>query len=278
MNQRLLYVLTIILVLLLQVSCSIIQREPKDSAPTRPLDVSIIEDALPQPVVRTRAGNASTYSVHGKTYRVMSDSRGYKARGKASWYGTKFHGQPTANGEIYNMYAMTAAHKTLPIPSYVRVTRVSTGRSIVVRINDRGPFKDDRLIDLSYAAARKLGVDKVGIAVVDVVDVTPITQQTQLTYKPGKVLRNQEPEVVTELIEATQPPGLYLQLGAFQLHETALLLKHRVLSMLGAPVKVTKGRDRLHRVTLGPTDSEQTLLIWQQTLRAHGLNTGFIVQ
>jgi len=130
--------------------------EQRDSAPINPRDVSAVKDAVPAPVRRTIAGNKSPYTVLGKTYTLLPESRGYKEQGLASWYGQKFHGRNTSNGEVYDMYAMTAAHKTLPIPSYVKVTNLDNGRSIVVRVNDRGPFHTDRIIDLSYAGAVKL--------------------------------------------------------------------------------------------------------------------------
>ena len=140
----------------------------KDSAPGEDIDVS----AIPEPAVvaepRSRYGNRSTYSVLGKNYHVMDDAAGYVEQGLASYYGKKFHGRRTSNMEVYDMYAFTAAHKTLPLPSYARVTNLSNGRSVVVRVNDRGPFHDGRIIDLSYAAAVKLGVDRAGTARVEV--------------------------------------------------------------------------------------------------------------
>jgi len=167
--------LAAVLVLCILYGCStnapvVVQR---DGGPTQDVDVSHVPDATPAPVVRTIAGNKSPYTVLGKTYRLLPDSKGYQQRGEASWYGTKFHGRRTANGEVYDMFAMTAAHKTLPIPSYVRVTNVNNGLSVVVRINDRGPFHGDRIIDLSYAAAKKLGFAGQGFTVVDLQDVTP---------------------------------------------------------------------------------------------------------
>jgi len=130
--------------------------EQLDSAPAKPRDVSAVKNAVPVAVKRTIAGNKSPYTVLGKTYTLLAESRGYKEQGLASWYGQKFHGRNTSNGEVYDMYAMTAAHKTLPIPSYVKVTNLDNGRSIVVKVNDRGPFHEGRIIDLSYAGAVKL--------------------------------------------------------------------------------------------------------------------------
>lgn len=138
-----------------------------------PVDIASIADAVPIYEIRTRAGNPKYYEVLGKHYTILKKSKGYVEQGIASWYGTKFHGRKTANGETYNMYAMTAAHKTLPIPCYVLVTNLKNQRSIVVRINDRGPFHDKRIIDLSYAAAIKLAIDKQGTGFVEVRTLEP---------------------------------------------------------------------------------------------------------
>lgn len=129
-----------------------------------PAWIATIPDPIPIPEPRSERGNPATYTVLGKTYRVAATADGYDTVGKASWYGKKFHGRSTSSGEPYDMYKLTAAHRTLPIPAYARVTRVDTGRSIIVRINDRGPFHPDRLIDLSYAAAVKLDVVQSGTA------------------------------------------------------------------------------------------------------------------
>lgn len=145
-----------------------------DSAPTDGIpDV----DEIPEPEVRdephSRYGNRSPYTVLGKTYRVLDNAEGYDEVGTASFYGNKFHGRRTSNLEVYDMYAFTAAHKTLPLPSFARVTNLANGRSVVVRVNDRGPFHDGRIIDLSYAAAVKLGVDRAGTARVEVRGLMP---------------------------------------------------------------------------------------------------------
>jgi rare lipoprotein A len=134
-----------------------------------PADVHRTPDPVPRAEPRSRGGNSPSYSVFGKTYRVLDDARGFRERGYASWYGKKFHGNKTANGEVYDMYQMTAAHKSLPLPSYARVTRLDNGKSVVVRVNDRGPFHAGRVIDLSYAAAARLDMLQQGSAKVEVV-------------------------------------------------------------------------------------------------------------
>ncbi len=156
--------------LLALAGCSL---QSPDGPPAQPRDLSGVGDAVPRYEPFRPALNPVSYEVSGRRYHVLRNAEGYIARGIASWYGRKFHGRPTASGEPYDMYAMTAAHRTLPIPSYVAVTNLRNGRRVVVRVNDRGPFHSDRLIDLSYAAAVKLGIDKSGTAPVEVRALSP---------------------------------------------------------------------------------------------------------
>lgn len=259
-----------LLVSLLLASCSSFVREPQDGPPARAVDVSRIPNAQPAPVVRTRAGNAGRYTVLGKTYQTLSESRGYRERGVASWYGTKFHGRRTANGEVYDMFAMTAAHKTLPIPSYVRVTHVGNGRSIIVRINDRGPFHDNRIIDLSYVAARKLGVDATGTALVDVVDVTPGSSNQVSSAVASPSVSS------TESLAANT--SWYIQLGAFSQQQKAINLKARVSQILMESVSVVAGGDNLHRVIVGPIADQQKIPALQRSLKQSGLDSGYVTR
>ena len=136
----------------------------QDRAPEKSIDIINIPEVVPEPVVRTIAGNRSPYTVLGKSYFVLPSEEGYSERGIASWYGEKFHGHKTSNGEVFDMYQVSAAHKSLPIPSFLRVTNLDNNRSIIVRVNDRGPFHGNRIIDLSYAAALKLGYADIGTA------------------------------------------------------------------------------------------------------------------
>lgn len=138
-----------------------------------PAHIARIPDAVPKVEPLAKSGNAPSYVVRGQQYRVKSNSHGYVERGLASWYGKPFHGRKTSSGETYDMNGMSAAHKSLPLPTYVRVTNLANQRSIVIRINDRGPFHGSRLIDLSYTAAVKLGVDKTGTALVEVRAIDP---------------------------------------------------------------------------------------------------------
>ena len=144
----------------------------RDSAPGQALDISGIPEPVPRAEPAASYGNRSPYTVLGKRYQVLQRADGYVERGLASWYGQKFHGRQTSSREVYDMCSYSAAHKTLPLPSYVRVTNLDNGRSAIVRVNDRGPFHPGRIIDLSYAAAVKLGVDRTGTARVEVQALT----------------------------------------------------------------------------------------------------------
>ena len=149
----------------------------KDGPPLFHVDVSKIHNAIPCPEPLARYGN-KPYHVRGKRYQVLRSSKNYTAVGVASWYGTQFHRQLTSSGEPYNMLAMTAAHKTLPLPTYVEVTNLSNHRRIIVKINDRGPFKPHRIIDLSYVAAKKLGMTQRGTALVRITAIDPYHWRT----------------------------------------------------------------------------------------------------
>lgn len=209
-------------------------RTLQDSGPSRSVDVSHIKNAVPRYEPITKAGNSSPYVVLGKTYNVdFNVKKGFSQKGKASWYGKKFHGNKTANGEIYNMYAMTAAHKTLPIPSYVKVTHLKNRRSVVVRVNDRGPFHGNRIIDLSYAAAKKLGIHEAGTGNVRVDVVTP--------QKPP--LKNHSSVVKSD----------FLQIGAFRWHSGALELQKRISKLTSHKVIVSApDKNKFYKVLIGP--------------------------
>ncbi|MCG8609182.1 MAG: septal ring lytic transglycosylase RlpA family protein [Pseudomonadales bacterium] len=213
----------------------------KDAAPESGFDASNIPDAIPKHEKRTIAGNKSPYTILGKTYHVLDTEKGYRETGMGSWYGKKFHGYHTSNGEVYNMYKMTAAHKTLPIPSYVQVKNLDNGRTIVVRINDRGPFHEGRIIDLSYAAAQKLGYADKGTARVEVTALVP--DAPTVVDKAGSVNR-------AELLI-----GYYVQLGAYSSRESAMRLQQQAQSLLGTPVFLAELNETgapVYRVRVGP--------------------------
>ncbi|MGB0449871.1 MAG: septal ring lytic transglycosylase RlpA family protein [Porticoccaceae bacterium] len=236
----------------------------KDGAGKR-IDTSVIPNATPKPEPITKAGNKSPYEVFGKTYWVMPSNKGYKESGVASWYGTKFHGRLTSNGEIYNMYGMTAAHKSLPIPSYARVTNTENGRSIIVRINDRGPFHDDRLIDLSFVGAMKLGYADKGTAkvLIEAIDTDP---------KPAPQPAP-EPQIAKA---ATADSGQYLQVGAFTDLATAQQLKNKVRSLTSQPI-ILRTQDKLHKLWIGPIADNIELLSIKAMLKKSANLSAFSV-
>ncbi len=211
-----------------------------DAAPSAPLDVASIPEPTPRVEPISKYGNPPFYTVNGQTYRTLRSSAGYVERGIASWYGTKFHGRRTSSGEPYDMYAMSAAHKTLPLPSYVRVTNLQNGRSLIVRLNDRGPFIDGRLIDLSYAAAAKLGILDHGTGLVEVRALSPDAPE--------------EP-AAQETSPATK---LYIQAGAFQSMDNAERLRAQLLDKITDEIEIIKTRlndTLLYRVRIGPLAS-----------------------
>ena len=233
----------------------------QDSAPARPRDVSDIPDAVPKIEPRSTRGNPPVYEVMGQRYYVMKDAAGYRERGMASWYGTKFHGRLTSSGEPYDMYAMTAAHKSLPLPSYVRVTHLGNGRTVVVRVNDRGPFVGERIIDLSYAAAVRLGMHNEGPALVDVEVVGPgVTAATRPApaAAPG----------------AASGPA-WLQVGAFSEADNAARLEARLTDHGIHDVVTLRERRRLqtiYRVRIGPLVGVDQIEAMLARVRALGLS------
>ena len=227
-------------------------KHDKDFGPSEEVDLSHIPDAVPRYEVRTRAGNKNPYTVLGKTYHLIKDETSYKERGYASWYGNKFNGYHTSNGELYDMYAMTGAHKTLPIPSYVRVTNLDNGKSVVVRINDRGPFHQGRIVDLSYAAAQRIGIHKAGTGRVEV--------EIALPGDAPPIPRKAETSVARQ-IEAALPPGTYLQIGAFGNKQAAQDFASNLGTKLTFPVVISSASapKEIHRVRLGPFKDAKNL-------------------
>lgn len=201
-------------------------------------DYSSVPDAVPRAEPKSRYGNPKSYSVFGKRYHTMSSAQGFVERGIASWYGQKFHGRRTSSGETYDMYAMTAAHKQLPLPTYVRVTNLDNGRSVVVRVNDRGPFHEGRVIDLSYTAARKLDIVRAGTAPVEVQALTPGAPTPALPVRGSGTI--------------------FVQVGAFVAAGNANALSGRLRSQLDQPVGVSQAvvnGGAVHRVRVGPLDN-----------------------
>lgn len=240
-------------------ACSTIK---KDGPPSYNVDVSKIPDAVPKTEPRSQYGNLDTYRVFGKKYHVMTSSKNYEEKGIASWYGTKFHAQRTSSGERYNMLAMTAAHKTLPLPTYVQVTNLHNGKKIIVKVNDRGPFESNRLIDLSYVAAKKLGMLGHGTTYVDVKAIDPHVFNKN-TFDLVKNTRENPTSAV------------YLQVGAFKNRMLAEHMKTRVRKIISSPIKITQltHHKKLYRVQIGPIKDVATAKHITKQLKAVGLDT-----
>lgn len=277
----------------------------KDSGPRGPVDVSHIPDAVPRAEQRTKAGNKTPYTVLGKTYYVMPSSEGFRQEGYASWYGKKFHGRRTSNGEVYDMYGMTAAHKTLPIPSYVRVTNKQNGLSVVVRVNDRGPFHGGRIIDLTYTAATKLGFVGQGTAPVAIEVITPgqATSRSSQSYKPTKTTHVSSASGVrvgkvpgdSAVVSAQgsipkapapeqsggyQLPGnTFLQAGAFSSATAAAKVSDQIAQLTHFPVNIRQApeRDQLYRVRIGPISDNWELLQLRELLQKNQLPAPHVV-
>ncbi|MEX1669750.1 septal ring lytic transglycosylase RlpA family protein [Zhongshania guokunii] len=210
-------------------------QQEHDGAPLRRLDPATIVDATPRYEPIRASGNISPYVVNGKEYVLLDNYRSYKERGIASWYGTKFDGHATSNGETYSLYDMSAAHRTLPIPVYVKVTNLRNGRTAVVRVNDRGPFHSERIMDLSYAAAVKLGFSDQGTAPVEI-----------------EIIDTDN----TAVVSAAETARYYLQVGAFKQLASATELQRSLSAGLGYPVLIASSNNKrgndLHRVRVGP--------------------------
>ena len=206
-----------------------------------------IPDAVPVAVKPSKYGNPNNYTVMGKTYHVKDSSDGFKQKGIASWYGSKFHGRRTSSGEEYSMYSMTAAHKTLPIPVYVEVTNIDNGRVAVVKVNDRGPFHEGRIIDLSYAAATKLGVARTGTANVKIRVVTPETDK-----------KSQGGDVSVKS-SSSESDKLYVQVAAFSTEGNALQHLEKLQDEGFFDVRLyqeTKEGKNIYRIRIGPLPTE----------------------
>ena len=218
---------------------------------------------------KSKQGNPSSYVVFGKRYYVLDSSDGFVQRGIASWYGTKFHGRSTSSGETYNMHAMSAAHKTLPIPVFVHVKNLDNGRSMVVRVNDRGPFVDGRIIDLSYAAAKKLGVDGPGTANVEIRTVgsgQAVPTSTARTIPLSKELKPDIP--------------LFVQMGSFSSHVNASNLVKNLLDANESTAQISRLQTEsglYYRVRVGPLfDIDEANAILKR-IKSKGFQTARIV-
>jgi rare lipoprotein A len=286
--------LTLLLAALLP-GCSLTRGKPArpaqipsgSSVPRVPPDVLAVPDAVPRYEPRGKRGNPPFYEVFGKRYYVMASAEGWVERGTASWYGPGFHAASTSLGEPYDMYAMTAAHKTLPIPAYAEVTNLKNGRKVLVRINDRGPFVGDRIIDLSYTAAAKLDMLTAGTAPVEVRVITPgsAPPPAVVAATPGPIgaappapaAPPPAPAVTVVNAPGTRLPGaeaMFIQAGVFADHENA---RRRVESLLAAGMELASldelsGQRTLHRVRVGPLATVEEFDLAMKQLRELGIS------
>jgi len=246
----------------------------QDRAPSANLRVAEIAEVIPQPLQRTMAGNRSPYTVLGKTYHVLGTEAGYSERGIASWYGEKFHGHKTSNGEVFDMYQASAAHKSLPIPSFLRVTNLDNNRSIIVRVNDRGPFHGNRLIDLSYAAALKLGYADRGTARV-LLDAI-IADGRALDRSSARAAGS-----VSQSLPAPARVGKYIQVGAFSDLGRARELSRQLRQLTDKPVIIRSVESQtngvLHRVRVGPVTDPGEIRHISQSVVAANLGSPYTV-
>lgn len=244
--------------------------ESDDSAPSQHRDLSGVADAVPRDEPRSRYGNPKSYVVRGIRYYVKDSSKGFTQRGIASWYGTKFHGRRTSSGEPYDMYAMTAAHKTLPLPTYLEVINLRNNKRVIVKANDRGPFHPNRIIDLSYAAATRLGITAKGTGLVE---IRAISAGEKPQPAPAIVATNkQQPDA--------HEPNMYLQVGAFSSQYNARQLHHKLHHAAFERAKISTvnaSGNTVYRVRIGPLSSVDEADQLVDQLSALGINEAHVV-
>ena len=244
--------LAIVVFILKIAGCTIVYDE-KDGAPLNPIDLSQVKEPIPKYEPKSKYGNPESYKVLGKRYYTMDGSSGFKQSGLASWYGTKFHGKKTSSGEPYDMYAMTGAHKTLPLPTYAKVTNKANGKSVIIKINDRGPFHTDRILDLSYAAAHKIGLVGTGTASIELAAIDPNAKKKEPVPHDLKhnLKHNPKHNIKADGVLIT------MQLGSFMDRKKALQLTTKASELFDHPIRLqnvkSKTSDKsIYRVNLGP--------------------------
>tara|TARA_B110000196_G_C21005879_1_gene595328 strand:+ start:12 stop:836 length:825 start_codon:yes stop_codon:yes gene_type:complete len=250
---------------------AIITAPESDKAPSKQVDVSKIPNATPKDEPKSRYGNPKSYVVFGKRYYVMESNKGFVEKGIASWYGTKFHGRRTSSGETYDMYGMTAAHKSLPLPTYVEVINLKNNKKIIVKINDRGPFHENRIIDLSYTAAIKLDILKNGTGLVEIRAIG--------TEQIGTIDSDKRSSVINTSVIKNEG-RFYIQVGSFSNLINAEDLKQKLKSIgqgMVSIIEVVVSESILYRVKIGPfTDIDQADVI-VSSLIEHDFNEHHIV-
>lgn len=234
-------------------------QQKNDSTPTRIPSATELRDATPRAENKSRGGNKQYYQVRGKHYQVLNSADNFKQTGIASWYGKKFHGHLTSNGEIYNMYGMSAAHKNLPLPTYVKVTNNDNKKTVIVRVNDRGPFHPNRIIDLSYSAAYKLDMLKTGTANVTI---------EAITYN-----ENNQPKVIVNNSTLTKN---YIQVFATRNKSIADKTAKAITSLFQQSV-INRKKQGIYKVQVGPFEEQDDLDNILQQLKVNGYPSAFKV-
>lgn len=275
MTPRLLMVLTLSLL----AACGPLPVQ--DSAPSHiPVDPDSVADAIPRVEPRSKYGNPVRYQQFDQTYTLLSGCKDYKRQGDASWYGTKFHGQRTSSGETYDMFAMSAAHKTLPIPCYAKVTNLENGKSIIVRINDRGPFHEGRIIDLSYVAAAKLDMLKKGTTRVEVEVIDPSTaEQPVAPAQPSTEPGIAGAEVAPEPTAGTSGGigRLYLQVAAYSQRQNAEKARAELTLLLAERASIQTAANGVFKLWVGPLASVEEADRLAASLSSHGYANTHVV-
>ena len=243
------YSLFLISVMLFINACSSVVQIERDSGP-RPGSVAIskIPNAVPKYEPKSQYGNPTSYIVNGKRYYVLASGDKYVEQGIASWYGEKFHGRRTSNGETYDMYAMTAAHKTLPLPAYVKITNLNNGKSVTVRVNDRGPFHENRIIDLSYTAAAKLDILSNGTGLVEV-------RSIGANNIAGRRVPINDPLIIVNASLGYDNSEFYIQIGAYTERTNAVNMREKLDPIGDNLLKINEtmiNGNTIYRVRFGP--------------------------
>lgn len=231
-------------------------QQKHDSSPTRVPTSIELKDAVPRAEPKSKGGNRH-YTVRGNSYKVLDSAEGFSQIGEASWYGKKFHGHLTSNGEIYNMYGMSAAHKNLPLPTYVKVTNLINNKTVIVRVNDRGPFHQQRIIDLSYSAAYKLDMLKTGTTKVRIDAITNF-------------------DVTPPLVTKTDKRNSYIQVFATSNEAVATQTSKAIENLFQYPTEIVK-LSQLYKVKVGPINDDSVLNSLLEQLRQQGYPEAFKV-
>ena len=276
-NQRLILLCLISLLTLLSACSSGRYQQKHDSTPTRLPSQAELKDAIARAEPYSRGGNKD-YQVFGKPYKVLTSARGFEQTGIASWYGNKFHGHLTSNGEIYDMYAMSAAHKNLPLPTYLKVTNTANNKSVIVRVNDRGPFHQSRIIDLSYSAAYKLDLLKTGTAKVKISAITNFDKKTGKVVEPTTILASSvvivSPAVKEQTVTEKQQDKMgiatpYIQVLATSKKELAISTANKLKNQYKQATSYPEHQG-LYRIQIGPISDLATLNALLLALKQNG--------